>query len=111
MTASGGAPSRRPSRRCCKRAWTAILTPSTSTSAARKLTAREVADTASRMAASLQALGVQRGDRVATLVENSPEALLAWWGTIWAGAVSVPINTAYKGEYLSTSCATPALGC
>ena len=66
----------------------------------RKLSAREVADTASRMAASLQALGVQRGDRVATLIENSPEALLAWWGTIWAGAVAVPINTAYKGEYL-----------
>jgi carnitine-CoA ligase len=66
----------------------------------RKLTAREVADVASRMAASLQALGVQRGDRVATLIENSPEGLLAWWGTIWAGAVAVPINTAYKGEYL-----------
>ncbi len=26
--------------------------------------------------------------------------LLAWWATIWRGAVSVPINTAYKGEYL-----------
>jgi crotonobetaine/carnitine-CoA ligase len=40
------------------------------------------------------------GDRVATLVENSPEAMLAWWGIVLAGAVAVPINTAYKGEYL-----------
>ena len=65
-----------------------------------KLSARQVAETASRIAGSLQSLGVRHGDRVATLIENSPEALLAWWGTIWAGAVAVPINTAYKGEYL-----------
>ena len=40
------------------------------------------------------------GDRVATLVENSAEAMLAWWGIVRGGAVAVPINTAYKGEYL-----------
>src|SRR5690606_19554007 len=34
------------------------------------------------------------------LVENSPEMVLAWWGTVCGGQVSVPINTAYKGEYL-----------
>ncbi len=65
-----------------------------------KLTTRQVADTAGRLAFSLRELGVKPGDRVATLIENSPEMLLAWWATIWAGAVSVPINTAYKGEYL-----------
>jgi crotonobetaine/carnitine-CoA ligase len=65
-----------------------------------KLTARAVADSASRLAATLCTLGVKPGDRVATLLENSPEMLLAWWGTVWAGAVSVPVNTAYKGEYL-----------
>jgi crotonobetaine/carnitine-CoA ligase len=64
------------------------------------LTARQVADTASRLAATLRELGVQPGDRVATLLENSPEMLLAWYATLWAGAVSVPVNTAYKGEYL-----------
>jgi crotonobetaine/carnitine-CoA ligase len=65
-----------------------------------KLTAAEAMDSASRLAGSLHQLGVQRADRVATLLENSPEMLLAWWATVWAGAVSVPINTAYKGEYL-----------
>ena len=45
-------------------------------------------------------MGVRKGDRVASLIENSPEALLTWWGVVWAGAVAVPINTAYKGEYL-----------
>ena len=65
-----------------------------------KLTAAQVADAASRLAASLQELGVKPGDRVATLLENSPEMLLAWFATIWAGAISVPVNTAYKGDYL-----------
>lgn len=64
------------------------------------LSARQVADTAGALAGALAALGVAPGDRVATLVENSPEALLAWWGTVLAGAVAVPINTAYKGSYL-----------
>jgi crotonobetaine/carnitine-CoA ligase len=65
-----------------------------------KLTAGEVASTARRLAAAMGQLGVRRGDRVATLIENSAEATLAWWGAVTAGAIAVPINTAYKGEYL-----------
>lgn len=65
-----------------------------------KLSAAAVADTAGRIAGLLHELGVGKGDRVATLVENSPEAVLAWWGIVLAGAVAVPVNTAYKGEYL-----------
>jgi carnitine-CoA ligase len=63
-------------------------------------TAAEVADGAGRLAGALIALGVEPGDRVATLIENSPAAMLSWWGAVLAGAVAVPINTAYKGEYL-----------
>jgi crotonobetaine/carnitine-CoA ligase len=63
-------------------------------------TAAQVADVADRLAGALAALGVGPGDRVATLLENSAEAMLAWWGIVRAGAVAVPINTAYKGEYL-----------
>jgi carnitine-CoA ligase len=65
------------------------------------VTARQVYDIANRLANALDELGVRPGDRVATLIENSPEAVLAWWGTVHAGAVAVPINTAYKGAYLS----------
>jgi len=65
-----------------------------------KLSAADVMDTGARIAGVLADLGIRPGDRVATLVENSPDALLAWWGALLAGAVSVPINTAYKGEYL-----------
>jgi carnitine-CoA ligase len=63
-------------------------------------TAAEVADVSGRLAGALIALGVEPGDRVATLIENSPEAMISWWGVVLAGAVAVPINTAYKGEYL-----------
>lgn len=65
-----------------------------------KFSAAGVHDGAGRMAATLRSLGVAPGDRVAMLVENSPEALLAWWAIVLAGAVAVPINTAYKGAYL-----------
>jgi crotonobetaine/carnitine-CoA ligase len=65
-----------------------------------KLSAAEVASAANRLANTLAAMGVRPGDRVATLVENSVEAMLAWWGIVRGGAVAVPINTAYKGEYL-----------
>ena len=65
-----------------------------------KLSAAEVASAANRLANTLAAMGVRPGDRVATLVENSAEAMLAWWGIVRGGAVAVPINTAYKGEYL-----------
>ncbi|MHB1777617.1 MAG: AMP-binding protein [Acidimicrobiales bacterium] len=64
------------------------------------LSARRVAAEAASLAGALASLGVAPGDRVATLLENAPEAVLAWWATVWAGAVAVPVNTAYKGEYL-----------
>jgi crotonobetaine/carnitine-CoA ligase len=65
-----------------------------------KVSAAEVASVAYRLAGSLAALGVGPGDRVATLIENTIEAALAWWGIVCSGAVAVPVNTAYKGEYL-----------
>ena len=66
-----------------------------------ELSAAAVHRTASSLARALVDLGVAKGDRVATLVENSPEAMLAWWGIVTAGCVAVPINTAYKGTYLA----------
>ncbi len=63
-------------------------------------TAAAVAAQAGSFAAGLAQLGVQPGDRVATLTENSPEAMLAWWGTVMVGAIGAPINSAFKGDYL-----------
>ncbi len=63
-------------------------------------TAAEVASVAGRLANATARSASQPGERVATLIENSIEAMYAWWGAVSAGAVAVPINTAYKGEYL-----------
>ena len=65
-----------------------------------KLSAADVFSGGGAVAAMLRDLGVAPGDRVASLVENSAEAVLAWWGIVIAGGIAVPINTAYKGEYL-----------
>ena len=48
-------------------------------------TAAHVADTAGRLAAAFGGLGLERGDRVASVVENSPEAMLLWWGITLGG--------------------------
>ena len=52
---------------------------------------------AARMAGALAALGVQPGDRVAVQVEKSLQAVLLYLGCVRAGAVFLPLNTAYTG--------------
>lgn len=44
---------------------------------------------------ALVALGVKPGDRVAVQVEKSADALMLYLGTVRAGAVFLPLNTAY----------------
>lgn len=65
-----------------------------------KLSARAVMSASDRIGGVLVDLGTEPGDRVATLIENSSPALLAWVGSVCSGRVAVPINTAYKGDYL-----------
>jgi malonyl-CoA/methylmalonyl-CoA synthetase len=48
-----------------------------------------------RYANALVALGVKPGDRVAVQVEKSPENLYLYLATVRAGAVFLPLNTAY----------------
>ncbi len=52
-------------------------------------------DGSARLAATLAALGVVPGDRVAVQVEKSPEALLLYVACLRAGAVFLPLNVAY----------------
>jgi malonyl-CoA/methylmalonyl-CoA synthetase len=48
-----------------------------------------------RLAGLLQSLGVDRGDRVLVQVDKSPEAVILYLACLRAGAVFVPLNTAY----------------
>ena len=54
-----------------------------------------VESVSARFAATLAAMGVLPGDRVAAQVEKSIEAFLLYLATVRAGAVFLPLNTAY----------------
>ncbi|MBK9471470.1 MAG: acyl--CoA ligase [bacterium] len=56
----------------------------------------ELAGEAARIARFLREQGVRRGDRVALLLENSPEYVAACFGIMQAGACCVALNHANK---------------
>lgn len=68
-----------------------------------RLTFADVADRTDSVAASLHALGVRRGDRVAVMLDNRPEFPLLWLALARLGAVLVPVNINYReldGEHV-----------
>ena len=65
------------------------------TPAGRTLTYADLETGSARMAAALVRLGVKPGDRVAVQVEKSPEVVLLYLACLRAGAVYLPLNTAY----------------
>ncbi len=60
----------------------------------------QLRDRAARVGGALSTLGIQPGQRVATMLDPTPAYVAAWFGIAWCGAVDVPINTALKGEFL-----------
>ncbi|MDD3838042.1 MAG: AMP-binding protein [Phenylobacterium sp.] len=70
-----------------------------------------LADGAARAAALMARRGVKPGDRVVLKAEKSPQSVMAYLATLMAGAVFVPLNTAYTAaetEYFLAD-AEPAL--
>ena len=65
---------------------------------ARRLTYRELAAEVQRVARALRASGVRPGDRVAYLMPNLPEMLIAHFAVPLAGAVLVAVNTRLTAE-------------
>lgn len=68
----------------------AIITPQ------RSYTWNDVDGMSARYASLLAALNLPPGARVAVQVEKSPEALMLYLGTLRAGFVYLPLNSAYK---------------
>jgi fatty-acyl-CoA synthase len=64
---------------------------------ARRESYRDLADAAQRLAGALRASGIEPGDRVAYLLPNLPEMLMAHFGVPLAHAVLVAINTRLSG--------------
>jgi malonyl-CoA/methylmalonyl-CoA synthetase len=61
----------------------------------RRVTYGEMFAGSARYAHALREMGVEPGDRVAVQVEKSPEAILLYLACLRAGAVYLPLNTAY----------------
>jgi len=56
----------------------------------------ELVTRAGRIASLLRSLGVSPGDRVMAQVEKSPEAVFLYLACLQAGAIYLPLNTAYQ---------------
>ena len=70
-----------------------------------------VLDASAQYANLLVSMGVKPGDRVAVQVEKSPESIVLYLATVRAGAVFLPLNTAYTQAEISyfIEDATPTL--
>jgi len=60
----------------------------------------EFAARAERLAGTLHALGVQRGDRVILDMQNCPQLVIAHFAILRANAVVVPVNPMNRAEEL-----------
>jgi len=60
-----------------------------------KISYRELRDQIDRFATALCDLGVKKGDRVALLLLNSPQFIIAYFGSLKAGAIVTAISPVY----------------
>ena len=63
-----------------------------------KLTYSELDEATDRFAVALQKLGVRKGDRVSLMLPNLPQQVIAYFGTLKAGATVVNTNPTYTAR-------------
>ena len=66
----------------------------------RKITYSELDRLANRFGHALTELGVIKGDRVALMLPNIPQMVIAYYGTVRTGAIAVPTNPLYHEHEL-----------
>jgi len=67
----------------------------------RRETYRRIKDFSDRFAVGLRGLGVRKGDRVALLLPNAPQFIIAYYGILKTSAVVVPLNPLYTERELT----------
>lgn len=65
------------------------------------LSYRDLNRAANRFANAMIGLGVKKGDRIALLLPNSPQMVIAYYGALKAGAVVVSMNPLFNAEELT----------
>ena len=68
----------------------------------RELRYAELEEASNRVANTLMGLGVEKGDRVAMLLKNSPEFVALYFGIVKTGAIAVLLDTKYKISELTS---------
>ncbi len=67
----------------------------------RELSYEELYESAMKMANYLQKLGIQKGDRVSIMLPNCPQAVISFYGILYAGGVVVMTNPLYTEREIS----------
>lgn len=65
-----------------------------------RITYRALREKAERFAGALRRMGVRPGERVAIMLPNLPQTIIAFWGALKAGAVAVMTNPLYMEKEL-----------
>jgi crotonobetaine/carnitine-CoA ligase len=65
-----------------------------------KITYEQLDLVSNQFANGFRNFGIQKGDKIAIMMQNHPDYLYTWFGSAKLGAIEVPINTAYKGDSL-----------
>ncbi|WOI57259.1 AMP-binding protein [Palleronia sp. LCG004] len=91
--------------RCCD-SWAEIdpdrvaMTDINAAGTAHDVTFAMLRDRSDRLATALRGLGVERGDRVALLLSQGPEALIGHFATMKIGAIALPLFTLFGPDAL-----------
>ncbi len=67
----------------------------------RDISYQSLYDEAKKMANYLQSIGVRKGDKVAIMLPNTPQAVVSYYGILMAGAVVVQTNPLYTERELT----------
>jgi carnitine-CoA ligase len=68
--------------------------------AGERLTYRDFYARVNSLGQGLRDIGVQPGDRVATMLDNNADGAVSWYAINSIGAVHVPLSTAVRGSFL-----------
>jgi long-chain acyl-CoA synthetase len=66
----------------------------------KELTYKQVYNYAKKLAAYLQSLGIEKGDRVAIMLPNTPQAIISYYAILMAGGIVVQTNPLYMEREL-----------
>jgi long-chain acyl-CoA synthetase len=66
----------------------------------KEITYKELFDSAVKLAGYLQELGIKKGDRIAIMLPNTPQSVIAYYGILMAGGIVVQTNPLYMEREL-----------